>query len=170
MGVNRFTGSITLNNRRTSWFTQRAIVGIDYTREDARAIERFAPPQLAPLLSAAAAGGRIGQTLRHNTIITRGLQRHGEGRPRLAISSTSVGGQFYNTELNPSFLGGSGFPAPGVETVSVRATTGRGVAEPDDQHDDRRVRPAAVRVARPLLLTAACASTTTARSAKTSSG
>ena len=69
-GVNRFTGSATLNNRPTSWFTQRAIVGIDYTGEDARAIERFAPPELAPLLSAATAGGSIGQTLRHNSIIT----------------------------------------------------------------------------------------------------
>ena len=36
------------------WFTQRATVGVDYTTEDARAIERFAPPELAPLLSARA--------------------------------------------------------------------------------------------------------------------
>ena len=65
-GVNRFTGSATLNNRPTNWFTQRAVLGVDYTAEDARAIEHFAPPALAAILSPAAAGGRIGQTLRRN--------------------------------------------------------------------------------------------------------
>src|SRR5258707_865638 len=33
-------------------------------------------------------------------------------------SSTSIGGQFYNTELNTSSLTATGFPAPGVETIS----------------------------------------------------
>ncbi|HTE46043.1 MAG TPA: SusC/RagA family TonB-linked outer membrane protein [Gemmatimonadaceae bacterium] len=122
-GINRFTASGTLNNRLTSWFTQRAIVGIDYTGEDARAIEHFAPPDLAAVLPAAFAGGRIGQTLRHNSIITADYS--GTAKVKLGssvMSSTSVGGQFYNTELNSSFLGSTGFPAPGVETVTSGTT------------------------------------------------
>lgn len=119
VGVNRFTGSTTLNNRSLSWLTHRATIGIDYTTEDARAIERFAPPELAGFLSAAQAGGRIGQTLRRNTIITADYS--GTAKFNLTsnvASNSSFGAQFYNTESNSSFLGGSGFPAPGVETVS----------------------------------------------------
>ena len=123
VGVNRFTGSTTLNNTSIKWFAQRATVGIDYATEDARAIERFATPELAPLLSAAQAGGRIGQTLRRNTIITADYSGTAKFNLTSTIgSSTSIGGQFYNTESNSSFLGGSGFPAPGVETVSSVAS------------------------------------------------
>jgi TonB-linked SusC/RagA family outer membrane protein len=121
-GTNRFTGSATVNNRPTDWFTQRAVIGMDYTGDDRRAIERFAPPELATFLSAAAAGGRIGQTLAHNTIITADYNGTARVNLRPTLSSaSSVGGQFYNTESNASFLGGSGFPAPGVETVSATA-------------------------------------------------
>ena len=122
-GINRFTGSATLNNRPTSWFTQRAVVGLDYTGEDARAIEKFAPPSLTSFLSAAQAGGRIGQTLRHNSLITADYNGTAKATITSALrSSLSFGGQFYNTEANQSFLGGLGFPAPGVETVSAAAT------------------------------------------------
>ncbi|MEP6491350.1 MAG: SusC/RagA family TonB-linked outer membrane protein [bacterium] len=122
-GINRFTASGTLNNRPTSWFTQRAIVGLDYTGEDARGIEHFAPPELAALLSAATAGGSISQTLRHNSIISADYS--GTAKFNLTsnlASSSSVGGQFYNTELNTSVLTAIGFPAPGVETVNAGAT------------------------------------------------
>jgi TonB-linked SusC/RagA family outer membrane protein len=118
VGVNRFTGSTTLTNNPLAWLSQRATVGVDYTSEDARAIERFAPPKLVPLLGAAASG-RIGQTLRRNTIVTADYAGTAKASLTSTISSSSsLGGQFYNTESNSSFLGGTGFPAPGVETVS----------------------------------------------------
>lgn len=118
-GINRFTASGTLTNQLTRWFTQRAIVGIDNTGEDARALERFLPPALATTVSANTAGGRIGQTLRHNTVITTDYNGTAKFELTSALSSsTSVGGQFYRTELNTSTLGGAGFPGPGVETVS----------------------------------------------------
>ncbi|MEO8621431.1 MAG: TonB-dependent receptor plug domain-containing protein, partial [bacterium] len=67
-GVRRFIGSTTLTHRPTSWFTQKVIVGVDETGDDSRAIEHFTsdPAQVA-LIGAVAAGGSIGQTLRHNT-------------------------------------------------------------------------------------------------------
>lgn len=120
-GLNRFTGSGTLNNRPTSWFTQRAVLGIDYSNEDARAIERFAPANLAPFLGASASG-RIGQTLRRNTLISADYNGTAKFNLTSALGSTfSVGGQFYNSEANTSFLGGIGFPAPNIETVSATA-------------------------------------------------
>jgi TonB-linked SusC/RagA family outer membrane protein len=122
VGVNRFTGSTTLNNSTLSWLSHRATVGVDYTTEDARAIERFAPANLAPLMGAAATG-RIGQTLRRNTFITADYAGTAKFQLTSALgSNTSIGGQFYNTEANSSFLGGIGFPAPGVETVSSVAS------------------------------------------------
>ncbi|HEY9225383.1 MAG TPA: TonB-dependent receptor, partial [Gemmatimonadaceae bacterium] len=118
VGVNRFTGSTTLNNNSLSWFSQRATLGVDYTTEDGRALERFAPANLVQFVGAAATGA-IGQTIRRNTYITADYA--GTAKVNLnksVVSSTTVGGQFYNTESDSSFLGGSGFPAPGVETVS----------------------------------------------------
>jgi len=121
--TNRFTGSVTLTNRPTSWFTQRGIVGLDYIGEDSRAIEHFAPPELAATLSTVTAAGRIGQTLRHNSIISADYNGTAKVNLTSALASNlSVGGQFYNTELNQSFLGSTGFPAPGVETVTAGAT------------------------------------------------
>jgi TonB-linked SusC/RagA family outer membrane protein len=120
--VTRFTGSGTFNYRPFDWFSHRVIAGVDYTGDDSRALERFAPPELAAFLPPSLATGRIGQTLRHNTIAT--LDYSGSATARVAqtlSSTTSVGGQFYRTDLNTSFLGGFGFPGPGVEVVSGAA-------------------------------------------------
>ncbi len=119
-GINRFTGSGTITHRPTSWFTQRLIVGLDQTSDDSRAIEHFAPPALAAFIGSAAAGGSIGQTLRRASVISADYS----GTAKLALTpalsaSTSLGGQLYRTELSSSFLGGTGFPGQGVETVSA---------------------------------------------------
>ncbi len=122
-GINRFTGSTTINNQLTHWFTQRGVLGIDYTDQDDRAIEHFAPPALAAILSPAAAGGSIGQTLRRTTMFTADYSGTAKAQLTSAlVASTSVGGQFNNSEADASFLGGQGFPASGVETVSAAAT------------------------------------------------
>jgi TonB-linked SusC/RagA family outer membrane protein len=120
--VNRFTSSGTINHRPFSWFNQSAILGIDYTGDDSRGLEKFAPPTLAAFLPPASAGGRIRQTLRHNSIITATYSGTARASLTKSLSSaTSVGGQFYRTDLNTSTLGGWGFPGPGVETVSGTA-------------------------------------------------
>ena len=123
-GVRRFIGSATLTHRPTSWFTHHVIVGVDETGDDSRAIEHFTsdPAQVA-LIGAVAAGGSIGQTLRHNTIVSSEYTASAKANVTSALTSTSsVGGQFYRTELNSSFLGGTGFPGLGVETVNSAAS------------------------------------------------
>ncbi|HEX6049975.1 MAG TPA: SusC/RagA family TonB-linked outer membrane protein, partial [Gemmatimonadaceae bacterium] len=121
--VTRFTSSGSANYRPFDWFANNVILGIDYTGDDSRALERFAPPNLAALLPASAAGGRIRQTLRRNTVITATYA--GTATARLGggamTAATSVGGQFYREDRNQSSLGGWGFPGPGVETVSGTA-------------------------------------------------
>ncbi len=119
-GVRRFVGSATITHRPTTWFTHHVIVGVDETGDDSRAIEHFTsnPAQVA-LIGAVAAGGSIGQTLRHNTIVSSEYTASAKANLNSALTSaTSVGGQFYRTELNASFLGGTGFPGLGVETVN----------------------------------------------------
>jgi TonB-linked SusC/RagA family outer membrane protein len=123
-GVNRFTGSQTINHRPTRWFSHRLIVGLDYTGDDSRAIEHFTTdPALIALIGATAAAGSIGQTLRHNTIISTDYSGTAKFNLTSSLSSaSSIGGQFYRTELNSSFLGGTGFPGPGVETAGSVGT------------------------------------------------
>lgn len=121
-GINRFTGSGTLNHRPTSWFSHRLITGIDYTGQDSRALERFAPPELAQFLGPVIGAGQIFQTLENNTVITADYSATARAPITSSITSaTSVGGQFYRTELNSSSLGGISFPGPGVETVTATA-------------------------------------------------
>jgi outer membrane receptor protein involved in Fe transport len=121
-GINRFTGSGTINHRPVSWFSHRLITGIDYTGSDSRALERFAPPELAQFLGPVVGAGQIFQTLANNTVITADYSATARASLTSSISSaTSVGGQYYRTELNTSTLGGISFPGPGVETVSATA-------------------------------------------------
>lgn len=120
--INRFTGSGTINHHPVSWFTERLIVGADYTSEDGRGLEKFAPPELAPFTLGGAAG-RIGQTLTTQTVTT--FDYNGTVKVNLKpslTSATSLGGQWYRTALHESFLGGIGFPGPGITTVSGTAT------------------------------------------------
>jgi TonB-linked SusC/RagA family outer membrane protein len=119
--VNRFTGSETITNHPYSWLTHRLVVGIDYTNEDDRNLENFAPPALAVGLPNAT--GRISQTLRNAAFITGDYS----GTATIALtpsmsSATSLGAQYYRSEANISTLGGLSFPAPGVTTISATAT------------------------------------------------
>lgn len=121
-GLNRFTGSVTINHRPTTWLTQRLIGGIDYSAEDAQDLERFAPADLA-VFALATPTGSIYQNLRATTVATGDYSATAKVHVSHAVtSSTSIGGQFYRTELNASGLGGRGFPGPGIVTVSATAT------------------------------------------------
>jgi TonB-linked SusC/RagA family outer membrane protein len=120
-GINRFTGSVTMHHRPTGWFSQRAIVGIDYTGEDSRQLEKFAPADLAPFALAAPAG-QITQSLISATLATADYAGTATFHLSHALtSSSSIGGQFYRTETSQSVLGGMNFPGPGVDLVSATA-------------------------------------------------
>ncbi len=122
--VRRFVGSTTITNKPTSWLTQRLIAGVDETFDDSRALERFtSDPLLVAQLGAVTAGGSIGQTIRHNTIVSTEYSLTATQKVTESLKATSsLGGQFYRTELNSNFLGGTGFPGQGVETVSAAST------------------------------------------------
>jgi TonB-linked SusC/RagA family outer membrane protein len=120
--VNRVTASGTIAHTPTTWLRQQLVVGLDYTGDDSRALERFAPPELAATLPAATAAGRIGQTLRRLSGITANYTGTASFALSPALSeATSFGVQIYRDEQNESRLGGFGFPGVGIETVSGAA-------------------------------------------------
>ena len=157
-GINRFTGSAQLNHRPASWFNHRLVVGLDYTGEDARALEKFATPDLA-VFALSTPAGQIAQTLTQSTLATADYSATAKASLTSALtSSSSVGGQLYRTEVNQSFLGGMNFPGPGVNTVSATAaplqatqsqtinTTIGGFAQQEFGLNDRLFLTGAVRV------------------------
>ncbi|PYP41844.1 MAG: hypothetical protein DMD43_05000 [Gemmatimonadetes bacterium] len=130
--INRFTGGVTVSHRPTSWYSHRLIMGMDFTSDDSRALERFATPDLAPYLAPlggpSVSGGRIGQTLRNNTFMTGEYNGTAKARLTHSVTSTSsVGWNYIRKQLNTSFLGSTNFPAPGLETVSSGTLTLPGV-------------------------------------------
>ncbi len=156
--ITRFTGSVTLTNRPLSWFNHRLIIGLDNNGDDGRTLERYAPPALAPF-TLGDPTGRIGQTLTATNVAS--VDYSATGRASLSpawTASTTLGGQYYRTEVNQSFLGGIGFPAPGVSTVSATAaalpstqadtvnTTIGGYAQEELGYQDRLFLTGAVRV------------------------
>lgn len=119
----RFTASGTLAYRTTDWLSQRLTFGLDNVNSDARALERFATPELAVYLAPAMAAGRIGQTLRVRKAFT--LDYSGTVDVSLVdnvTSQTSLGLQVDRVDSRNSTLGGMGFPAPGIELISATAT------------------------------------------------
>jgi TonB-linked SusC/RagA family outer membrane protein len=121
--TSRFTASGTLSYQMTDWLSHRLLMGMDRLSSDARALEQFAPEDLAIYLSPAQAGGRIGQTLRDRESLT--LDYAGTAAtavtPELS-SRTSLGVQLDRREARNSSLGGQGFPGAGLELVSATAT------------------------------------------------
>ncbi len=149
-GVSRFTGSGTINHRPIDWFTQHVIVGVDYTGDDSSAIEQFAR-RTSPCCSApSSAGGRIGQTLRHNTIITADYAGTARAPPNVVPLLRDLGRRTVlphgAQHQLPRRVRAS--PAPASRRCRRTANKAGCDADADDQHDDRRVRPGAVRAAR----------------------
>lgn len=121
-GINRFTGSLTLNHRPLDWLTQRLITGIDYSDENAQALVRYAPANLASF-ALANATGLINQTLSSTSVVTADYSATAKVNVTHALtSSSSLGGQFYRTEADASTLGGMGFPGSGLNLISATAT------------------------------------------------
>jgi TonB-linked SusC/RagA family outer membrane protein len=121
--VNRLTASGRLEHNPANWFRHRLQMGVDYTGDDSRNLERFVPAPLSATVSPATAAGRIGQTLRRGIGVTADYSGTASTVVRGSLSqAASVGLQVFRSERDASFLGGTGFPGPGIETVSGAAT------------------------------------------------
>ncbi|MBL8989558.1 MAG: SusC/RagA family TonB-linked outer membrane protein [Gemmatimonadetes bacterium] len=121
--VARTTGGIQLNHSPTSWLTQRLNVGIDELNEASTTTNPFLTGFAAQFFTATAAQGGKGiarrditaTTLDYNATASKGLTAK-------IGSKTSAGLQFYRKFQKIQTLTGTGFPAPGVSTISSTAT------------------------------------------------
>jgi TonB-linked SusC/RagA family outer membrane protein len=121
--VSRLTASGRIEHAPLSWLRHRLQMGVDYTGDDSRNLERFIPASVTnPFISATTAGGRIGQILRRGIGLTTDYSATATTRVRGPLSqSGSVGLQVFRKSDDFSFLGGFGFPGEGIETVSGAA-------------------------------------------------
>jgi TonB-linked SusC/RagA family outer membrane protein len=121
--TNRLTASSRLEHIPSTWLRQRLQVGVDYTGDDSRNLERFVPPALATTLTPTTAAGRILQTLRRGVGLTLDYGATASSVVRGPLSqAASIGVQVFRREEDESRLGGLGFPGAGIETVSGTAT------------------------------------------------
>jgi TonB-linked SusC/RagA family outer membrane protein len=120
--VNRVTASGRVEHLPTTWFRHRLQMGVDYTGDDSRNLERFLPPQLAAIAPAAVGPGRITQTLRRGIGLTLDYSGTASSVVTGPLSqAASVGVQVFRREEDMSRVGGVGFPGAGIETVSGTA-------------------------------------------------
>lgn len=119
----RFTGSVQVNHRPTSWLQHRLIFGLDQTMEDNQHLRKHAPEHLeAEFASAAAVRGGLSQALRnvayatvdYNASVTQSLNDN--------LTSTSTAGfQYYRRRTDSNSITADEFPAPGLRTAAAAA-------------------------------------------------
>jgi TonB-linked SusC/RagA family outer membrane protein len=120
--INRFTTSIQVNHRPTSWFTQRATVGLDQTEEDNQALSNFLPPQFVQFFGPVASQGALNQDLRTVSYATADYSGTASFNLRPTLTSaTSIGGQLYRKRIDLTQITASQFPAPGLTTAAAAA-------------------------------------------------
>jgi TonB-linked SusC/RagA family outer membrane protein len=120
--VNRFTGSLNVNHRPTSWLTQRLTVGADLLGENNDVLTPYLSPDLAQFFTATAAAGSKNVNRRDvtNTTVDYSATASIQLSDRIA-SRSSVGWQYYRKFHQFFTASGEEFPAPGVSTVGSAA-------------------------------------------------
>jgi TonB-linked SusC/RagA family outer membrane protein len=121
--VNRFTGSVQLQHRPSSWFSHRLIAGLDQTQEqnfdylpNDPAWLDFLPPQQAAGSKASASNAVTYVTVDYAATATAKLNSE-------MSLATSVGGQIYQRQTQTIAANGEQFPAPLVSDLSATAIT-----------------------------------------------
>jgi len=125
--VHRFTGSVQVTHRLTSWLSQRLTGGVDLLSDDFNAISEKMPPDLELAFgSGIARGGRTVEARdATNTTVDYGASATTKLGKRIG-STTSVGFQYYHKQQELVSSSGSTFPAAGITTISAAAVRSSG--------------------------------------------
>jgi TonB-linked SusC/RagA family outer membrane protein len=122
--LGRFTGSVQVQNKLTSFLTQQLTIGVDQTNEKNSTVSPFLGAADAVFSSKASAAGSIqvqdvGVT--YNTVdYNATLKKDVTAR---FSSSTSLGAQYYRRQTNILQANGTEFTGPGLTTVTGTART-----------------------------------------------
>ncbi|HXB23329.1 MAG TPA: TonB-dependent receptor [Gemmatimonadaceae bacterium] len=120
--LNGFTGTATVTNRPTSWFSHRLIIGYDQRNETNQGLTNFMPASVAQFFTPTAAEGS--NLIQNRNEQTTTLDYAGTfSVPIVAAikSNTSLGAQWYSNHLDSTDVNASEFPGPGVSAVSAAA-------------------------------------------------
>lgn len=124
LSLNRFTTSITINHRPTTWLSQKFTVGLDQTDQASEQLNYFLPPEFVQFNPGVGAlGGKFKnrRTVNYSTFDYSATARF--GLTEAINSSTSVGAQYYKRRTDDITANGQQFVAPGLETVAATAIT-----------------------------------------------
>ncbi|MFN0178227.1 MAG: SusC/RagA family TonB-linked outer membrane protein [Gemmatimonadales bacterium] len=124
MSINRFTTSVTVNHRPTTWLSQKLTVGLDQTDQASEQLNRFLPPEWVQFNPGVNALG--GKFKNRRTVNYTSFDYSATGRFSLTESinsSTSFGAQYYRRRTDDLTANGTQFVAPGLETVLATAIT-----------------------------------------------
>jgi TonB-linked SusC/RagA family outer membrane protein len=122
--VNRFTGSVELNHRPTSWLAQRLALGADVTREqNVELVERMDNPAFTVFFTPGEIRGYRSQITRNinYTSLDYSASATRAFTARLT-SQTSAGAQVYRRFVDTVTAFGEDFPVRGLRAVSAAAT------------------------------------------------
>jgi TonB-linked SusC/RagA family outer membrane protein len=135
--ADRFTGSVTLTNRATSWFNQRLILGVDRLAEDNQSLTPRNDPLAARFAAFAGSGsptnGSMAVSTRDVTVTTFDYLANVDVKLTDGWRSvSSVGGQFFGRKSLFRAAAANDFPAAGLVSLAaaaVRNVTGDEVFE-----------------------------------------
>jgi len=122
--LGRFTGSVQLDYRPTSWLTNRLVVGTDEVREDNQSLTERSP--LVQVFSPGAVGGKSvsRRDVSSNTVDYAGTLTF---NPFTNIESqTSFGAQIYRRYTKFASANGTDFALPGLRAINATAQTSAG--------------------------------------------
>jgi hypothetical protein len=123
----RFTAGIQFNHNPFGWLSHRLNVGVDEVVEQAETVSPRLPAALAAFLGPAGVAGSklINQRDLTTTTLDYGATANWQATKAIG-TKTSVGAQYYRRFTKLGQQRGTGFPAPGVTTISsasVRTAT-----------------------------------------------
>ncbi len=135
--ADRFTGSVTLTNRATSWFNHRLILGVDRLAEDNQSLTPRNDPLAARYAAFAGSGpptnGSMAVSTRDVTVTTFDYLANLDVKLSEGLRSvSSAGGQFFGRKSLFRAASGNDFPAAGLVSLAaaaVRNVTGDEVFE-----------------------------------------
>lgn len=124
--ADRFTGSVTLTNRATSWFNHRLILGVDRLAEDNQSLTPRNDPLAARYAAFAGAGpptrGSMAVSTRDVTVSTFDYLANLDLKLSEGWRSvSSVGGQFFGRRSLLRSAAANDFPAAGLVSLAAAA-------------------------------------------------
>jgi len=121
-GIDRFTGSVRIQNTPLGWLQHRLTFGLDLTNEDNTVQQPYLGPEAVQFFGPAGArGGRSDASVTTSYLTADYAATATAALSTELTSETSFGVQYYARQTHETSASGDEFAAPGLTTVSSTA-------------------------------------------------